>query len=123
GAESEEIDDCRGIDGRRVYRDVGRGWHPAPAVIALDPTPVVAWRKTPGGIVDPGPAPGLDIGPGAVSIGHISWFRRRIPHLSVFRRRFPRAIVGQIQSTSHATYHFRHVRGQRLRLLARKHRV
>ena len=55
---------------RRVYRARPEAaGHPGPAVADLGPAAVVRGGKTPGRVVHPGPAPGLDPGPAAVAVG------------------------------------------------------
>ena len=43
--------------------------NPGPARANLCPAPIVRWRETPGRIVHPGPAPGLDQAPLPVAVG------------------------------------------------------
>ena len=54
---------------RRIYRLFAlRAGHPAPGAVEVGPAAVVRHGKAPGGVVDPGPAPGIDPGPVAVVV-------------------------------------------------------
>src|ERR1700730_15701200 len=53
---------------RKDWPDGNRPSHPAPAVFGIGPAPVVERRKAPRLIFYPGPAPGIDVRPMAITI-------------------------------------------------------
>ena len=79
---------------RRVHRPLApRARHPAPGAVDVGPAAVVRNRVTPGRVVDPGPAPGVDPGPVAVPVrrpaaGHA----RRRPDVAIVRIGAPGAV-------------------------------
>ena len=70
---------------RRVHRARAKAArHPGPARADLRPAAVVRGRKTPGRVVDPGPAPGLDPRPAAIAVRRpVGYGDLRVPHGAV----------------------------------------
>jgi len=84
----------KGHQRRRVNRAphhsiAGHNRRPGPAVIDLDPPPIMERRKPPGRFVHPGPAPWRHIAPAPMTIRHPAPLDRRIPDPAIFRCRHP----------------------------------
>lgn len=87
---ANEADERRTIEGPRK----DRAWAPAPRTADESPTAIVEGRKTPRGVVDPGPTPRADPVPIAVAVGSPAHFNvSRIPYRAVIRLFAPVAIV------------------------------
>ena len=65
GVATYEGDEGGGVDGA----DAGWAWSPTPASADLGPAAVMEGREAPRGVVDPGVAPGGDVGPVAGGVG------------------------------------------------------
>ncbi len=109
-ADAEERNQCRGIDRRHADRCAG---HPAPALADPCPTPIVEWRKPPLGLIHPGPAPRLYVGPASVMVGRPPRRDRRIPDLAVLRRGLPGADTAQVRPARQRRYERRGCGGGR----------
>ena len=63
--------------------------------------------EAPGGVIDPGPAPGGDEGPVAIAIRHPAAFHGRIPDLAIFRRAIPTSCFRERLAARHFLDHRR----------------
>ena len=94
---ADEADQRRGID--RPVAEAPR--HPAPAMVEMRPAPVMEGGESPACVVDPGPAPGRDIGPMAVAIGRPVDGDLREPGRAVVGSLLPLAVLAEILGTRH----------------------
>jgi hypothetical protein len=99
GPDAEKCDEGGCIDGPSFGAFLTR--HPAPAVPDVSPATVVRRGETPGGAVDPGPAPWGDIRPLAIAVWNPVVGHRRIPDLPVIRGLRPFPIGIEIAAARH----------------------
>ncbi len=87
----------------RIHRaHVYRTWHPAPGTFHECPTSVVEGSETPRFVFNPGPAPGRDPNPVAISIRSPSRSNcNRCPHRTVVRRIVPVTVLVEIRCARH----------------------
>ena len=99
GADADEAHQRRGID--RRPGDGGGAGCPGPALAEPHPAAIMERRESPRSIVDPGPAPGRDIGPMALTIRDPGGGYRRVPDLAVVWCLAPAAAVDQVTAAGH----------------------
>ena len=93
GVAADKGDERRGI--HRALRQMP--WHPGPARADLGPAAIVKRRKSPGGIVHPGPAPGRYPAPVTVAVGRpVRGHGARQPDRAVARVLLPVAIAVEL---------------------------
>ena len=111
---------------RRIHgaRNVGAR-APAPAAADLHPTSVVERCEAPRCVVDPRVAPGRDIRPATIAIGHPIGLhvRSRVPHGSVVRVGRPATVGIEIFITGHPGRHIARCLAVAKARLARHHPV
>ena len=79
-----------------------RAGHPGPGALHVGPAAVVRNGKTPGRVVNPGPAPGVDPGPVAIPVRcPVGRHALRHPHVAVGRVAPPAAMGIQVLVTQH----------------------
>ena len=104
GADADEGHQCRRIDRAIIiHPDLSR--RPGPAALDLDPAAVMERGKAPGGVVDPGPAPGRDIGPVTLTVRNPVGRHGRIPDLAILWRLTPVSGADQIAAAGHRIDH------------------
>ena len=95
-ANPQERDQRGGVDRVALVPFALEFRRPAPAAVQFDPAAIVERRETPAGIVDPGPAPGLDEGPMSLAIGDPSRLDRGVPDLPIFPIVVPDPVALQV---------------------------